>query len=346
MYVAAKGNASQSPGAPVIVPNDPPNFKNCIAQVRKQIPTLAKTVGQAAQERLQPAVHLARQPGDGLPDQGLLVPGGGRPKLGIKVTDAQVQTGVQDGQEAAVPDRRRVPDVPHPVRPDDAGHPLPRPGQRDLQEAARQPPDDRHRRGDPGLLHSHTSQFGTPETRDIRIVRTKTQAAGEGRQGGARRRPELGRRRQEVLGRHRDQEQRRAADRRHQGRGGARRSTRPRSRRRRTRSSARSRASSATTCSRSTKIKPATQQTLAQATPLIKQILSGQPQTTAQTAVDKQAKKRLAEKTTCRSRYAMADCTGYKAPKTSTHRRAADRRPRPAPPTTHHRPPRPRRPAK
>jgi hypothetical protein len=28
MYVAAKGNASQSPGAPVIVPNDPPDFKS------------------------------------------------------------------------------------------------------------------------------------------------------------------------------------------------------------------------------------------------------------------------------------------------------------------------------
>ncbi len=42
MYVAAKSQASQSPGAPVIVPNDPPNFNNCVAQVRKQVPTLAK----------------------------------------------------------------------------------------------------------------------------------------------------------------------------------------------------------------------------------------------------------------------------------------------------------------
>src|SRR5437016_11827566 len=43
MYVAAKGQASQSPGAPVIVPNDPPDFKSCIAQARKEIPTLAST---------------------------------------------------------------------------------------------------------------------------------------------------------------------------------------------------------------------------------------------------------------------------------------------------------------
>ena len=43
MYVAAKGNASSSPGAPVIVPTDPPSFKGCVKQVRQQIPSLAKT---------------------------------------------------------------------------------------------------------------------------------------------------------------------------------------------------------------------------------------------------------------------------------------------------------------
>jgi parvulin-like peptidyl-prolyl isomerase len=42
MYVLAKGNAAQSPGSPVIVPNDPPDFKNCVAQVRKEVPALAK----------------------------------------------------------------------------------------------------------------------------------------------------------------------------------------------------------------------------------------------------------------------------------------------------------------
>src|ERR1700759_263897 len=42
LYVAAKSQAAQSPGAPVIVPNDPPAFTTCIAQVRKQVPSLAK----------------------------------------------------------------------------------------------------------------------------------------------------------------------------------------------------------------------------------------------------------------------------------------------------------------
>ncbi len=43
MYVLAKTQAAQSPGQPVIVPNDPPNFTNCIAQVKAEIPSLAKT---------------------------------------------------------------------------------------------------------------------------------------------------------------------------------------------------------------------------------------------------------------------------------------------------------------
>lgn len=41
MYVAAKSQASQSPGQPVIVP-DPPDYKSCISQVHKQLPSLKK----------------------------------------------------------------------------------------------------------------------------------------------------------------------------------------------------------------------------------------------------------------------------------------------------------------
>jgi hypothetical protein len=37
MYVAAKSQISQTPGAPAIVP-DPPDYKNCIARVRKTLP--------------------------------------------------------------------------------------------------------------------------------------------------------------------------------------------------------------------------------------------------------------------------------------------------------------------
>src|SRR5579859_5029081 len=42
MYVVAKGQAASTPGAPLVVPTDPPQFNGCISQVRKQVPTLKK----------------------------------------------------------------------------------------------------------------------------------------------------------------------------------------------------------------------------------------------------------------------------------------------------------------
>lgn len=48
MYVAAKGVAGEEgTGAPVITPSDPPKFTSCIAQIRKQVPTLAKGTNAA-----------------------------------------------------------------------------------------------------------------------------------------------------------------------------------------------------------------------------------------------------------------------------------------------------------
>jgi parvulin-like peptidyl-prolyl isomerase len=67
-----------------------------------------------------------------------------------------------------------------------------------------------------------------------------------------------------------------------------------------------------------TKINPGSQKTLAEATSQIKQTLTSQQQTAAQNAVDAQAKKNWLKQTKCRSAYAMADCAGYKAPKTTS----------------------------
>jgi foldase protein PrsA len=72
-----------------------------------------------------------------------------------------------------------------------------------------------------------------------------------------------------------------------------------------------------------TKITPATARSLAQSTALIKQTLTQAAQTQAQAAVDSHAKKNWFKQTSCRSLYAMADCSGYKAPKTSSAAGAA-----------------------
>jgi hypothetical protein len=67
-----------------------------------------------------------------------------------------------------------------------------------------------------------------------------------------------------------------------------------------------------------TKITPAKQRSLSASTPLIKQTLTSQLQTQAQTAVDNHASKDWKSQTHCAARYAMADCSGYKAPKSSS----------------------------
>ncbi|HZE05896.1 MAG TPA: peptidyl-prolyl cis-trans isomerase, partial [Solirubrobacteraceae bacterium] len=66
------------------------------------------------------------------------------------------------------------------------------------------------------------------------------------------------------------------------------------------------------------KVTPASQKSLAQSTPLIKQTLTTQLQTTAQTKVNDHASKQFKSKTKCKSQYAMADCAGYKPPKSSS----------------------------
>ncbi|HTW11758.1 MAG TPA: hypothetical protein VME01_03365, partial [Solirubrobacteraceae bacterium] len=43
MYIAAKEEASEEPGAPVIVPDDPPNFNGCIKQIHEFIPSYKST---------------------------------------------------------------------------------------------------------------------------------------------------------------------------------------------------------------------------------------------------------------------------------------------------------------
>jgi foldase protein PrsA len=67
-----------------------------------------------------------------------------------------------------------------------------------------------------------------------------------------------------------------------------------------------------------TGITPATHKTLAEESAAIKQQLTSQQSQTAETTIANQAKKDWLSQTTCRAEYAMADCEGYKAPKTAT----------------------------
>jgi foldase protein PrsA len=93
MYVDAKGEAAQSPGSPVIVPTDPPEFPKCIAQVKKQIPTLAKESDAKIRTACQSAFTSYSQA-----VMGFLITGywyqATAHKLGINLTPAELTAAV------------------------------------------------------------------------------------------------------------------------------------------------------------------------------------------------------------------------------------------------------------
>jgi foldase protein PrsA len=165
--------------------------------------------------------------------------------------------------------------------------------------------------------NSHKSQFGTPETRNIRIVLAKSQAQAQ----AAKKALQSGQSWSAVANKY-------STDPTSKGRGGLLTGVQKGQQDR-----ALDQASFSAQVNKLlgpvkgtfgwyvfevTKITPGSQQSLAQATPLIQQTLISQQQTNAQNAIDSTAKKHWLNKTKCRSQYAMSDCSGYKPPKTST----------------------------
>jgi foldase protein PrsA len=318
MYVAAKSQASQSPGQPVIVPNDPPNFNNCIAQARKAIPSLAKTPTKTLRaDCKQLYTSLSSQVLDFLITaywyQALAA------KQGIKVSDAEVQKAFDTA-------KKQNPQV------------LTQAGLQNFLKSTGQTLDDvlyrfrinevikklmakQNTKVTPAQIssyyNSHQSQFGTPESRNMRVVLAKNQADAE----AAKKALQSGQSWADVAKKY-------STDPTSKNNGGLLTGI--------TKQQADPALATAAFSAPVNKllgpvkgqfgyyvfdvnkVTPATHQSLAQATALIKQQLNQQQQQTAQTAITNQAKKEWLSQTTCRPQYAMADCKGYKAPKTAT----------------------------
>ncbi len=316
MYVAAKGNSSQSPGSPVIVPNDPPTFANCVKQVREQIPTLAKTPDKTIRSDCkQLFTSLSGQVMDFLIRASWYQAEAA--KLGIKVTDAQVQQAFQAAKKQQFPTAtafqaflsssgQTLQDILFRVRINQIYSKLLARHHTTVTSAEIS-----------SYYSSHPTQFGSPEKRNIRIVRTNSLSQAK----AAKTALEHGQSWATVAKKY-------SIDAATKSKGGLLTGVTKGEE-----EQALDKASFSASLNKIigpihgqfgyyvievTKITPATKQSLAKATPLIRQILSGQAQTSAQTAVDKQAKKDWLKKTTCRSQYAMADCSGYKAPAAST----------------------------
>ena len=315
MYVDAKGQAASSPGQPVIVPNDPPEFTNCIAQARAKIPALKKTpVKTLKADCKQLFTSLSSQVMDFLIKAYWYQ--GTAHKMGIKLTDAQVQAALakakkgqfttdaqfqaflkQSGQTAQ--------DISYRVRVNQIFMKL------EARHSTTVTPAKIA-----AYYASHKSQFGTPQTRNMRIVLAKSAAQAS----QAKKALQHGQSWNAVAKKY-------STDPTTKNKGGALTNVTAGQQ-----DATLSKAAFAAPVNKLlgpvkgqfgyyvvevTKITPATQRSLAASTALIKQTLTGQLQQAAQTAVDKTAKKEWLSKTTCRAQYAMADCKGYKAPKSS-----------------------------
>ena len=321
MYVAAAGQAAQSPGQPVIVPNDPPAFTKCVAQVRTEIPTLKKTAAKTLQSDCkQLFTSLSSQVMDFLIKAYWYQ--ADAHKLGINVTNAQVQKALTTAKKAQFSTAaefqsflktsgQTVQDIVFRVRINQI-----------FMKLTAKHPSTVTTAAIASYYASHKSTFGTPETRNMRIVLTKTSAQAATAEAALK----SGKSWASVAKKY-------STDPTTKTKGGLLTGVTAGQQ-----DAALSTAAFAAPVNKLLgpikgqfgyyvleviKIVPATQKTLAQASAAIKQTLTSQLTTAAQTAVDNHAKKDWLKQTTCRAQYAMADCNGYKAPKTSSTSSAA-----------------------
>jgi foldase protein PrsA len=316
MVVVAKSEAAQSPGTPVIVPNDPPNFNTCISAVRKEIPSLAKSpTSTLRSDCKQLFTSLSSQVMDFLITAYWYQADAA--KLHVNVTNAEVQNAFNAAKRQTFPTAsgfntylsqtgQTVQDVLYRFKISTIVQKLQARDTKPITQADIL-----------AYYNSHQSQFGTPESRDMRIVLAKTAAQAD----AAKKALQSGQSWNTVARKY-------STDPTTKNTGGL-----------LTNVTQGQQDAALTQAAFSaplntllgpvkgqfgyyvlevTKITPATHQTLAQATPTIRSNLTNSQQQNAQALVASQAKKDWLSQTTCASQYAMADCSGYKAPKTAT----------------------------
>jgi foldase protein PrsA len=324
MYVAAKGQSSQTPGQPVIVPTDPPNFTKCIANIRAAYPAVAsQTNKQLKNDCQQLFSSLSNQV------MGFLIQAywyqADAAKEHIKVSDAQVQQTLNTERAQQFPTEagfqsfltqtgQTLQDILYRVRLQELFAKLvSKKSSATITQAQIQ-----------SYYNSHLGQFGTPDTRNIRIVLTKTLAQANAAKAAL------------ASGKNWDVVAKQY-------------STDPATKNsggllvgvtKGQQDQALNNAAFAPTATLNkligpvqgqygyyvvevTKITNGTQQSLAQATPLIRQSLTAKQQTNAQAAVESAAKQHWLHQTLCRTPYAVIQCNGYKAPAASTTTPAA-----------------------
>jgi foldase protein PrsA len=314
MFVAAKGNSAQSGGsAPVIVPNDPPSFSNCIKQARKEISQVAKqSDSQLRTECRTLFTSLSSQVLDFLIRAYWYQADAA--KHHVTVTPAQVQNQFNLEKQSQFPTPSQfqtflgqsgytLQDLLFRTRVQVIYNKLISKETKPVTNATIA-----------AYYESHKSQFGTPETRNLRIVLTKSQSQAQAALSALK----SGQSWNAVAKKY-------SIDPTTKNKGGVLQNVSKGGQ-----DAALEQAAFSAPVNKLvgpvkgqfgyyvvqvTKITPGTQKSLAQATALIRQTLSSQAQSAAQSAVDNRAKKEWLSQTKCRGAYAMADCSGYKPPK-------------------------------
>jgi foldase protein PrsA len=314
MFVVAKGQAQSTPGAPLVVPTDPPSFNGCVAQVRKQVPTLAKVPDKQLKATCkQLFTSLSNQVLDflirGYWYQALAA------KERVKVTNAQVQQQLNrdiqrqfGGSQTQFKNYltqsgQTLQDVRYIVRINLIRSKL-------INKAVKPVTSSEIA----AYYAAHKSQFGSPESRDLRIVLTKTSASASAALSALKK----GQSWTTVAKKY-------SIDTATKDKGGLLTNITPGQEDQSLEKAAFSapvnklegpiKSPFGYYIVEVTKITPAKQESLSQAHSTISQTLALQSKTSAQSAIDKRARNAYLKQTFCRSGYVMVDCSGFKPPK-------------------------------
>ncbi len=179
MYVIAKGQASSSAGSPLVIATGPPQFTSCISQIRKQVPTLAK---ETAKQLRATCKQLFKSESTQVLD--FLIRSywyqAYAAKHHVTVSNSQVQrsfakdkaqrfgTSPSSFQSYLSTSGQTVQDVLYNVRVNLIYQKLISKETKPVSNSAIS-----------AYYTAHASQFGTPESRDLRIVLTKSKSSAD-----------------------------------------------------------------------------------------------------------------------------------------------------------------------
>jgi parvulin-like peptidyl-prolyl isomerase len=317
MYLVVKSQSAQTPNQPIIVPNDPPQFTNCIKEAKAGYPQLKKETDAAVRKTCQGVFTQLSTEVLQFFIQGYWYQAYAH-KLGITITQAQINKQLDKEKKA----QGIKTNAAFAKFLNQYGYTTADINWRTRETLALQKLEAKYNTkvssADIAAYYkSHASTFGTPETRNMRIVLAKTQATA-----------------QKALAALKGGQSWKAVAKKY--------STDPTTKdnggllenvSKGQQDAALSAAAFAAPVNKLVgpvkgsfgyyivqviKVTPATQQSLAKATPQIKTTLAGQKQQNATAQVNKKAKALYGARTLCAKYYVIQDCKGYKKPKATS----------------------------